>query len=679
MEINLLSVDQLEKSGARNLSEYFADQPGVDVKSDAGAGRGTVSIRGVTTGGQQTSPIVSFYIDDTAYGSSSAFLVGAGLALDLSLLDLNRIEVLRGPQGTLYGAGSMGGLIKYVTNVPDLYSFSAHGTLSGSVTDRGEASGTGSAVINVPLKEGVAGLRLAAYYERVGGYIDAVGPAAASNINDGNTTGARISLLLEPIDKLRIRLSGTGQTIKRNGTDQVDYNITSGRPIEGDLKSRLAVREPYEVKTAVGSAQVEYDFGFARLESITSAQYTDLENRNDFTSVYGPLLAGAVPNLGAVPFDGVASLHKETQEVRLTSAAGTVEWLVGYFYTHEEGTQSQLVTSSLTDGSAGPELANARLPSKYIESAFFGDVTWNLTKRLALTGGMRIAKNRQVFGQTSDGLLFGGATTISGSSEETAKTYLATARYNLTPASSVYLRAASGYRPGGPNFFYRDPTTGASLAPATFAHDTLWSYEAGYKADLLDKTLSVEAAIYDVEWKDLQQIIAVNGVAVAANGGKARIKGAELSTHWRPTTSLNAGLNVAWIQAALIEGAPGLAPAGTAMPNSARWSASPSLTYNFLAIDRPSYAGLSARFVGARHSGFAGSASIPDFKLPGYAAFDAQAGMDFQKFQVGLFMRNMFDRRALLSAATNYVPLGGPGLATPIRPRTLGINVSAAF
>lgn len=678
MQVNTLSVDQLQKSGARSLSDYVADQPGINVKESTGAGRGTVSIRGVTTGNLASSA-VSTYIDDAPYGSSTSFLLGASLALDLSLLDLNRVEVLRGPQGTLYGAGSMGGLIKYVTNVPNLYEFSAHGTLSGSVTEHGEAGGVGGAVINVPLKEGVAGLRLATYYERVGGYVDAVGPAAGNNINSGQTTGARISLLLEPMSKLRIRLSGTGQTIKRSSLDNVDYDITTGRPVEGDLKRRLALREPYQVKTAVGSAEVEYDFGFARLESITSVQFADLETRNDYTRVYGPLLAGAGLDLGTVPFDGGASMHKETQEVRLTSAAGTVEWLVGYFYTHEKGANSQLVTSTLPDGSAGPVLANAKLPSTYIESALFGDVTWNLTERLSLTGGMRIARNRQLFGQNSDGLLFGGVATLSGSSSETAKTYLATARYKLTPLSSVYLRAASGYRPGGPNFVYRDPTTGSPLAPTTFGHDSLWSYEIGYKADLFDKKLSIETALYDVEWKDLQQVIAVNGVGVLANGGNARIKGAEFVTHWRPTASWNAGLSLSWIQAAIVDGAPGIGKKGTPLPDSPRWSASPSVNYNFVAANHPSYAGLSARFVGAVHSGLQNSTSLPDFKLPGYAAFDAQAGMDFQRFKVGLFMRNLFDRRALLSAATNLVPLGAPAYVTPLRPRTLGINVSAAF
>ena len=119
MQVDRLSADDLENSGAKNLIDYLAAQPGVDVKTGGGAGVGAVSIRGVTTG-DQTIPTVGIYIDDVAYGSSSAFAAGSQTALDMSLLDLNHIEVLRGPQGTLYGASAMGGVVKYVTNEPEI-------------------------------------------------------------------------------------------------------------------------------------------------------------------------------------------------------------------------------------------------------------------------------------------------------------------------------------------------------------------------------------------------------------------------------------------------------------------------------------------------------------------------------------------------------------------------------
>ena len=168
MQVDRLSTEDLEKSGAKSLIDYLADQPGVDVKNAGGAGLGAVSIRGVTTG-DQTISTVGTYIDDVAYGSSSAFAAGSQTALDMSLLDLNHIEVLRGPQGTLYGAGAMGGVVKYVTNEPDTTELSGKVSVGASATKGGGAGNTVSGVVNVPIKEDVAALRVAAFHDHEGG------------------------------------------------------------------------------------------------------------------------------------------------------------------------------------------------------------------------------------------------------------------------------------------------------------------------------------------------------------------------------------------------------------------------------------------------------------------------------------------------------------------------------
>jgi len=171
MQVDRLSADDLDKGGAKSLIDYLGGQTGVDVKTSGGAGMGSVSIRGVTTG-DQTIPTVGTYIDDVAYGSSSAFAAGATTALDMSLLDLNHIEVLRGPQGTLYGAGAMGGVVKYVTNEPDTSEFSGKVSVGASATKGGGAGNTVSGVVNVPLKQDFAALRVAAFHDHDGGWVD---------------------------------------------------------------------------------------------------------------------------------------------------------------------------------------------------------------------------------------------------------------------------------------------------------------------------------------------------------------------------------------------------------------------------------------------------------------------------------------------------------------------------
>jgi iron complex outermembrane recepter protein len=231
MQVNVLSAAELQKAGARTLTDYMAAEPGVDVKTYGGAGLGGISIRGVSTG-DQTSSTVGTYIDDVAVGSSTAFANGAANAIDMALLDLNHIEVLRGPQGTLYGAGAMGGVVKYVTNEPDTYELSGSVSLGGSLTRGGGASSTISGILNVPLKEDVAGLRVSAFTNHEGGYVDAAGPAARKNVDSGRTEGARLSLLVEPNARFKIRLTETVQDLTRNGSDYVDYDYNTGRPYD---------------------------------------------------------------------------------------------------------------------------------------------------------------------------------------------------------------------------------------------------------------------------------------------------------------------------------------------------------------------------------------------------------------------------------------------------------------
>jgi len=674
MQVQLISAEKIKSGGARQLSDYLADEPGVEVTS-AGAGQNTVSIRGISSG-PQTVSTVGMYIDDVAFGSSSAYANGAQTALDLSLLDLNHIEVLRGPQGTLYGAGAMGGLLKYVTNDPDTYALTGSMSLGASTTRGGGLGNTESGVLNVPLKEDMAGLRVALFHDHAGGYIDATGAAAGKNVNRGDSDGGRISFLLEPSSRFRIRLTALSEEIKRDGHDYVDYDVSSGRPLVGSYDRELTLREPYSTKVQLVSANMEDDLGWARFESISSIQTSGLVNKIDYTAEYGPLLPGVV----AAGADLVSHVQKQTQEFRLTSPSDqALEWLGGLFYTHEAGSNHQTISSAVAGGGAGP-FGAFDLPSSLEEMAAYGDVTWKATSRLSLTGGIRIAHNRQDFTQVSDGPLVGGGATTGGSSKETSKTYLATIGYALNSTSNVYARAASGYRPGGPNDLIKDPATGQVLSSPQFKHDSLWSYEAGYKADFMDKSLSIEASAYDIHWSDIQQFATAAGLSYVENSGKARVDGAEFSARYRPGKQWDINGNLSYMDARFIQPAAGLgAPAGAPLPNSARLSASAGARYNFSMAGRTAWIQGSERYVGDRNAGFDGSTSAPGFKMPSYWLTDMQAGVDLAKVQLSMYVRNVFDRQAILSANTNLVTLGGPVMATVVQPRTLGLSLSTSF
>lgn len=675
MQVDVLSADKLQQSGARSMVDYLSSEPGVNL--DGGGGAGQVSVRGVTTG-TQTSATVGIYVDNIPFGSSTFYGGGGVFLLDMGLLDLNHIEILRGPQGTLYGAGAMGGLLKYVTNEPDTSAFYGQVGAGLSVTEHGGINNSVNTVLNIPLKTDVAAMRVSAFNIHDGGYIDATGPLASTRVNRGDTTGGRISLLLTPTGQFTARLTATTQYVNGNGSGTVDYNM-NGQPVAGGLQHALYTPEGFHQSFQVYAADLEYDFGWARLNSISAYQTIGSQTAKDATSSYGALFAAAGMNFGGISLPTDITTNKYTQEFRLTSPGNRrLEWLAGLYYTRENSTYN----SGVLGVNPSSDLERFTIPSLYQEYAAYGDVTYHLTPRLSFTGGLRIAHNNQDFSQTTYGTLAGPASTLSGTSSDTSKTYLLTASYKLTDNSNVYVRAANGYRPGGPNVPVIDVVSGQPVpSPLTFKPDTLWTYEAGYKADMLDNRLSVAVTVYDIRWKDMQILSAINGSAVILNAGKAEIRGLELASSFRPTPNWNFSASLSAIDARLTEAAPGSGlTAGDPLPNSAKFSAALSATYLFKAGGFPAYVGVSERIIGFRHAGFpSDTGGHPDFPLPGYAITDLQAGIDFKKASLSFYVRNLFDRRALLSAATALVPVGGPVAVTVAQPRTIGANLTIPF
>ncbi|MDY0743936.1 TonB-dependent receptor [Paucibacter sp. R3-3] len=671
LRVETLSATALEQSGANSLADYIGGLPGIDVKTDGGPGRGSVTMRGVSNGEQQIAT-VGMYVDEVAFGSSSAFVHGGVQALDLSLLDLNHVEVLRGPQGTLYGAGAMGGLLKYVTNEPDTSTFSGKVGLGVRSIQDGGIGHTENVVLNVPLSTDVAGLRIAAFNEHDGGFIRATGLAAGDKTNAGDTRGARLSLLLEPTSKMKVRLAATTQDIKRDGTDTVDYDATTGRPVVGDLARALATREPYTVKTRLVSADVEYDFGWARLNAIASTQRLDMDTAQDATALLGASAAA----FDYARLDNTIGLHKKTQELRLTSGRGEVEWILGLYHDEERGNVGQLLFGQLAGNGGDMDLQANSQPSTYRETAVYGDITWNIGTAWSLTAGARFAKNKQHYAVVGAGPL-----DSDNHSDDDSKTYLATLRYSLDKTSSVYFRAASGYRPGGPN----PPALDGNLqvipgTPSSFNHDTLWSFELGYKADLLDRRLNLEAALYQINWNDLQQPMAYGVSTLVGNAGKARVRGLELAARYRASADWDLNGSLAYTDPKLTEDAPALGPAGSRLPNVAKIALTAGLRYSFPLAGHESYAGLNLRHVGQRNAGFdAEGSSVPNFSLPAYTMVDANWGLDLGRWQVSAFIRNLTNKQALLGADTALTAFGLPLHATVAQPRTIGGTVSFNF
>jgi outer membrane receptor protein involved in Fe transport len=669
LSIQSVPTQQLEEAGARSLNDYLAATPGV-VLQNSGIldNTGFVIIRGLTTGIDARSP-TTIYLDEVPLGDGAPF--------DINLLDLNRFEVLRGPQGTLYGASSMGGILKYVTRDPDTTGFYGRAGFGVSQTEHGGTNGLVNAMVNAPLKEDVAALRVAAFGSRDGGYVDATGPAARKDVNRGDSSGGRVNLLLTPTRDLSIKLMAMTQTINADGGSRIVYDLATSSPKDGDLVfSNLGVPEPRKIERDIYSATIEYDLRFARFLSVTSTQRVRDDNTVDLTPL-GAALLGSTTAFA----DSKARNSKTTQEFRLVSTTpGTFQWLAGLFYDDFKETTSSVLTA--VGGAVPGVLQDTSAQRDYKEWALYGDVTFNATNNIAITGGLRAAHYKQTDSLTQGGALIGPPTTTQIGFSESPTTYLLTAKYKLTPQSNLYARAASGYRPGGVNNAAVDPLTGAPIpgVPPSYGTDKVWTYEAGYKMSHPETGSGFEIAVFQTDWSDIQQATVVNNVAFTSNLGKARIRGIEAAGTLRPTAGLTLGASLSLLDPKLLTDSPGLqAMAGDRLPNSPRTAASLTGRYAFEIGGHSAFGGLNVMYEGERNSGFPNTANPPNYKLPAFTQVDLTGGINLGRFDVNLYVRNLTDERGQLGATTGDAPTLGRTYVHVITPRTFGVNVTAAF
>lgn len=675
--ITAVTSDDLARLNATQLRDYADTIPAMTVSSNGGAGRNQITLRGVTSGADVAST-VGVYVDDVPYGGSTVFSINAGVALDAGLFDLERIEVLRGPQGTLYGSSSMGGLLKYVTRGPNLSEFESSVQAGLSITEKGDPSYNVAAAVSAPLVTDKIAVRAGGYYSRDGGFIDDVG-RGEKNVGRANIYGGRLDVLLQPTDRLSIRLSGFAQDIHREGNAQVDYT-PDGQLITGDLEQQRILREPFDQRFRVVSGTLNYDFGPATLTSITSYQTNDVRFRIDASALYVPLLGAFGLPVASTAVDGGVSTDKFTQEVRLSSSqSGTIEWIVGGFYTDEKSLAPSSLVGYNADGSLFPvDLLTANLPSTYKEVAAFGNVTVHLSEKFDVTGGLRYAYNRQTYTQNATGILAPSVPTLR--SHEGVTTYLANARYRFSPHATAYVRFATGYRPGGPNIVTFDPITGAPLGPPTFRSDSLTSYEAGFRGETADRTFSIDAAGYHIDWDDMLISGIRNGLNSYINTGGAKIDGAELTLTARPVRSVNITGAFAYQDARLAADSPDLGgQKGDRLPTVPKFTAAINADYLGSGEGLSPTIGATLRFVSDRNAGFDANPNLPQYDLGDYVTIDLRAGATVGPAKVQFFVRNLFDVRGDVSAYMATAALGGPARVTVVQPRTFGVSLSGKF
>jgi outer membrane receptor protein involved in Fe transport len=673
--LSALSAADLSKLNATKFIDYANTVPGLQFVTQ-GVGRTQINLRGVTTGTDPSST-VGIYVDDVPFGSSTRFAVGNQLTLDAGLFDLDRIEVLRGPQGTLYGASSIGGLIKYVTTAPSLTEFGGMAEGSVSTTHDGGIGYSGNLVVNIPVITDKVAIRASGFYSHDGGYVGNV-ETGQKNVDQAKVYGARVDVLLKPTDDLSLRLTGFGQNIRRDGALYSGYDRVTREPIDGSLDQAHPVEEPFDQNFRLVSGTINYDFGGVKLTSITSYQTNKTFVIQDLTSVEGPFLSPLFPNLVGVGAENRVSTKKFTQEVRLsTQIAKTFDLITGAFYTHEKSNVQQSFPLFDASNNIIPfVLFDGQTPTIYREYAVFGDLTWHITDKFDVTGGVRYARNNQRFEQIATGLL--GSSLSPEKSKEGVVTYLANARYHFSPNVMAYARFATGYRPGGPNTVVRDPATGVLEAPTSVKSDTLQSYEGGLKAETSDHSLSIDVSGFYIDWKNIQIGTAVDGIAEYLNAGTAHIKGAELTLIARPDTGLIFTGNFSYNDGFLTQANAVLGAAkGEQLPNTAHFTAALTGDYTLNSSSLKPTIGATLRYVGKRTTSFDDNVGLPNYRLPDYVSTDLRAGVVVGPVEAQVFVHNLFDVRAQLSATT----IDGPTVAEVaiMQPRTIGISATTRF
>lgn len=662
--ISVLAADRIERLNAAQLVDYMGYVPGLNVQAGGTPGQNQLILRGVTSG-RQSSSLVGVTIDDTPVGSSASYAQAGRLALDLMPYDIERIEVLRGPQGTLYGASTMGGLLKYVTRGPDLeeVEFRAGGDLSAV---KGGDIGWGMRTsVSTPIVPGKLAIRGSFYHQSMPGFID--NPATGrEDENETGLTGGRVALLWQASDDVAVNLSAIIQDIDADGEAIVALDRVTGQPVDGRRSRAHLLPETFDQRLEIYTATINWDFDWAALTSVSSYAETKTVDRGDMTPTFGGIFGG----LSAGGLD--LKLEKITQEIRLASPGGErLEWLIGGFFTDEDSANEQSIRAFDVDRTPLPgldPLAIAELPSSYKEYAAFGSLTYRFSDRVDITGGLRWAHNRQSFRQISSGALFNPPVEMSGRSSDDVVTFMVSPRFHLSENGMLYGRIASGYRPGGPNVILPG-------VPPSFEADKLVNYEIGFKSSFLDGRGMLDIAAFYIDWTDIQMVVVENNFSFLGNGGKAVSKGVEWTTAISPLPGLQLGFNGSYTDATLSEDVPSLAGRdGDRLPNVPKWSAAVTVDYEFaINGDLKANIGGGYRHMGARHSAL--SEDPERFRFGSHDVLDLNASVASETWTLRLFARNVTNEYAYLHGAAN-----GPVFdAIVLQPRTIGIGIDTRF
>ena len=704
----------IQDRGLANLDNLVQSVPGVSIRT-SGPGMGEFEMRGIaSTGGN--SPTVGFYYDDVSLTAPSASNEGK-IVISPALYDLNRVEVLRGPQGTLYGSGSMGGTIKVVPNVPNLNAFDASAEAIFADTDHGGFDHAENAMVNLPFGGGLAAVRIVGSYAHDAGWIDRVvvapgefpapngsvrgnvlaAPIATEyhNVNDVERTTVRVSALIKPIEGLSITPSFLYQKLAAGGLPYIDST-----PATDAHYQPFDVSENYRDEFKLGALTIKYTTSVLELSSTTSYWTRNEPLTQDTSESWqtGLGLTGFTPaqgGLGAAYALEYNPTHQTTEELRVASVGdANPKWLVGYYY--EDFHSAWDIVFPSANGAAlygSNNLFSYFSPMPIYQQSVFGEVTYNVTEPFAITLGLRRYHYSAPVSIDQFGSLT--ATVVTSTSEKdqgvTPKVSLS---YDVTKDFMLYATAAKGFRPGGgtgpvptsgplsceAQLQHEYGSTSFVPGPISFKSDNVWSYELGEKLRLADNRVTINASAYFEKWNGVQQTNALSscGYVYTANAGNAHVRGAELEIQAIVVHDLTVSANASYSHAALVSTSlidAGFDP-GTPIQQVPHWTSSASIAYRHSLTDELA---LTARadttYVGSRTD-----ETYSINQLPSYDLTNIRAGVDGRRWSAVLFVNNIADKRVLLNNITqDAVNLPTYNRVAVSQPRTTGIDLNYRF
>jgi iron complex outermembrane recepter protein len=698
LSITSFSSVELEHRAVTDFADWGTTVPNLSFGAvgDGYANSRQIAIRGIS--GTNTT---GFYLDEIPLPDS----------LDPRIIDVDRIEILRGPQGTLYGASSMGGTVRIISKQPILDEFSGdvHGGVSDTWnTDRPNEVGDGA--VNIPLISGHLAARVVAFYDNEAGYFKRAFPTVPGgseyttidNVAAQKTDGGTLTLLWKPIDSLSVTPRVMYQESTYNGFPYADATDTNLNPYNFVQTRSFNVPEGGSDRWTLSSIGINYRTDFGELVSSTAyfdRRIIETENQTEFFDAIFPGLP-----LAPSTQTEIKPLHRFVEEIRFASALnGPFQYVVGLFDEQYNGqfTVGQFPPAYVKGLGAltgyPTDMSYEQFdPSTVRNVAAYSQLSYSATSKLKFTGGLRWYELATTNAGVQSGAVIGPAIVDPPATvRNVGVTPKYEADYQLTPSDMVYTSAAKGFRPGGvfPSVS-PDPAIGCpqdlaqiGITPQEarrYQPDSLWTYEVGTKTGWAENRLTVDGALFYTDWKNIQQLILLQcGFQFEANAGAAKSEGGELELHARPLPELDVNLGVGYNHAVITRASSGGAVSpqkvGDRVYQIPDWTADAGATYTVPLSGGYSFlTNLQYSYVGDSFSGN-NDPLDPRIRSP-YSLVDARAALSWGVYEAALVAKNITNEHADLADNRSIVAEdpGRPRVVTN-QPRTIGLEFRAKF